>query len=226
MDESNKIKRRDFLKVSGTFSIVAVAGCAGKHVPVTQSHLAADIQSEYPVCEGYILVDTKKCQGCLSCMLACSLAHHGSQNLSLARIQVIQNPFERYPYDISVEQCRQCVEPECVKQCPEGALYIDTANANIRRVDADKCVGCMTCIESCPHLPGRAIWNVSESRAQKCDLCTEPRYWNEKGKQACIEVCPVNAIKFQHKVPVQQGDRGYKVNLRGEGWAKLGYPVD
>jgi hypothetical protein len=38
-----------------------------------------------------------------------------------------------------------------------------------------------------------------------------------------VEVCPVNAIQFIRKIPVQEGTSGYKVNLRGAAWENLGY---
>jgi len=41
-----------------------------------------------------------------------------------------------------------------------------------------------------------------------------------------VEVCPVGVIKFTNEIPVQQGDKGYKVNLRTKNWWKLGYPID
>ncbi len=53
-----------------------------------------------PASEGYLLVETKKCQSCTSCMLACSLVHEGVENLSRARIQIIQDSLEFYPDDI------------------------------------------------------------------------------------------------------------------------------
>jgi protein NrfC len=40
-----------------------------------------------------------------------------------------------------------------------------------------------------------------------------------------VEVCPVGAIKFTREIPVQDGDEGYKVNLRDRTWKKLGYPT-
>ena len=52
-----------------------------------------DAVAAIPASQGYLLVDTKKCQGCATCMLACSLVHEGKQSLYLARIQVLQNPF-------------------------------------------------------------------------------------------------------------------------------------
>jgi protein NrfC len=41
-----------------------------------------------------------------------------------------------------------------------------------------------------------------------------------------VEVCPLGAIQFTAEVPVQEGDAGYKVNLRGENWKKLGFSTD
>ena len=74
------------------------------------------------------------------------------------------------------------------------------------------------------------MWNFEEEHAQICDLCANTPFWNEQGgpsgKQACVEVCPLGAIKFTKETPVQEGDGGYKVNLRGEIWGKSGYPVD
>ena len=218
------ISRRDFLKVAGTVAVgVGISGYA-------KVVLSEDGIVGVPASEGYILVDTKKCQGCLSCMLSCSLAHEGVENLSLSRIQVLQNSFACFPQDLTVEQCRQCIEPACLEACPTGALHADPENGNVRRVDIKKCIGCQACIEACPYKPGRAVWNFEKDHAQKCDLCANTPHWGEKGgpegKQVCVEVCPVGAISFTKKVPVQEGDKGYKLNLRGEAWKKIGYPTD
>jgi protein NrfC len=183
-----------------------------------------------PASEGYLLVDFKKCQGCLSCMLACSLVHEGTENLSLARIQVLQNSFAKFPDDLSMAQCRQCVESPCVDACPAEALHVDKKNGNIRIVDMKKCTGCKACVHACPFEPSRVLWDPHKKKALKCDLCSDAPFWSEKGgvkgKQACVEVCPLNAIQFTQKIPEQKGDTGYKVNLRGESWKKLGYRTD
>ena len=179
-----------------------------------------------PPSPGYILVDAKKCQGCMSCMLACSIVHEGKEDLLLARIQVIQNPMGKFPDDTAIEQCRQCPEPPCVKACPNGALYVDTRKGNVRKIDKEKCIGCRLCIKACPFHPPRIIWNSREKRALICDLCSDTPFWDGQGKQACVEVCPVKAIRFSQHVPDQQGDAGYKINLRGKGWKKIGYPTD
>ena len=174
----------------------------------------------FPLSKGYLLVDSKKCQGCQSCMMACSLAHEGEVNLSLARIQVMQDILKNWPDDIKIVQCRQCANPLCVKACPTGALYVDTANGNIRVIDGSKCDGCKLCIDACPFVPQRIISNPETGKVIKCDLCLDTPYWDETGgadgKQICVEICPQEAIKFTREVPNQRGDAGYDVNLREE----------
>jgi protein NrfC len=44
--------------------------------------------------------------------------------------------------------------------------------------------------------------------------------------QACVQVCPVGAIKFTPTMPEQKGDKGYYVNLKDEAWVSLGYLLE
>ncbi|RLC14235.1 MAG: 4Fe-4S dicluster domain-containing protein [Deltaproteobacteria bacterium] len=193
------------------------------------SKLSEKRSATIPASEGYLVVDTKKCQGCMTCMLVCTLVHEGKENLTLSGIQVIQNPFEKFPNDLTVEQCRQCAMPRCVEACPTGAIHADSQNGNVRRINAEECTGCMACVEACPFPTSRILWDSEKEQARKCDLCADTPYWHEKGgpggRQACVELCPVNAIKFTRKMPIKDtdADKGYKVNLRGSGWRNLGY---
>jgi len=174
-----------------------------------------DGKIELPASQGYLLIDLKKCAGCLNCMLLCSLAHEGRVNLSLSRIQVVQSAFMSVPYDVTVEQCRQCASPACVEVCPTGALHVDSEHGNVRTRDPEKCVVCMECVKACPYPPSRAVWNFEEPGSLKCDLCADTPFWDEKGgpggKQGCVEICPRGAIEFTTEVPIQEGDMGYKI---------------
>jgi protein NrfC len=225
------ISRRNFLKIAGVFAVSAgVEGCTKSEEKTSRFIDPRDLEPGLTPSKGYLLVDTKKCQGCVTCMITCSLVHEGNVNLSLSRIQIMQNPFASFPDDIAIAQCRQCVTPACVDACPEKALFIDKKRGNIRRIDTEKCIGCKSCIEACPFEPSRSVWNNEGKYAQKCDLCNDTPFWEEKDemdvKQACIAVCPVGAIAFSKAIPVQEGDDGYNVNLRGKVWASLGYPAD
>ncbi len=227
--------RRDFLKISGVTYMVAAVGCESapeeQIEPVMPQARDVDLSKlKVPPSQAYLLVDTKKCQGCLTCMLACSLAQEGQENLSLSRIQVVQNPFEKFSKDITLEQCRQCLEPSCMDNCPTGALHVNTEQGNIRTINAEQCRGCFSCVESCSQPSSRIMWDPEEQRAIKCDLCASTPHWKEAGgpagKQLCVEVCPVGAIKLVKHIPQQEGEAGYDVNLRGPNWGALGYTVD
>jgi protein NrfC len=223
--DNESISRREFLEKSGLIAAGIGIGSALPNIFWLDDAIAG-----VAVSGGYLLVDTKKCQGCMTCMLACSLAHEGVESLSLSRIQIVQDSFKQFPDDLDIAQCRQCVEAACVDVCPTGALSVNPKFRNIRIVDAEKCIGCKSCIEACPYRPGRAVWDAEKEKARLCDLCAQTPYWNQKGgpagKQACIEICPVGAITFTSEIPVQEGEKGYQANLRGEIWKKMGYPVD
>ncbi|MCL2654450.1 MAG: 4Fe-4S dicluster domain-containing protein [Coriobacteriia bacterium] len=187
----------------------------------------------YPTSKGALLVDTKKCANCTSCMIACSSVHYGKASYELSRIQIMFNPFAPYPQGARQAQCHQCKDPKCVAACPTGANHVDTANGNVRTVDARKCIGCQKCIEACPFETARVQWDPTTKTSQKCDLCVTSKYWSEKGgpdgKHACEEVCPMRAIKYTTELPKVDGLEGYEVNLRSVDvdpkWAAYGLPT-
>src|SRR6056297_3983689 len=115
-EQKSGITRRGFLKLSGT-ALLGI-GFSG----MTTFLWTKDGRAAIPVSGGYILVDVKKCQGCCTCMMACALAHEGVASLSMARLQVLQNSFAKWPDDLTIEQCRQCVDAPCVDACPVDAL--------------------------------------------------------------------------------------------------------
>jgi len=209
--EKKTLFRRDFLAGGGA---VIAAGALGVCAP--ESVEAAEVI--YPSA-GYIVYDSRLCLGCQSCMYTCSMTHDGEGNLSLSRIQIVRDApsFTKYPYDIVMSVCRQCVNPLCVRNCPTGACHVDEANGNVRRIEQSRCIGCKRCIDSCPQRPHRTVWDPAKKQSTKCDLCLNAPYWSEQGgpagKQACVEVCPAKALKLVKETPSQKDISGYDVNL-------------
>ncbi len=215
---SGTINRRQFLIGSGAFGAVILL--PGKLLAIPNT--IADS-------EGFLVVDLKKCQGCCTCMMACALAHSGVASYSLSRIQIQQDSFENWPDDVSMAMCRQCQDAPCVAVCPVRPVKANKPNpdqGHVRMIDPELCIGCKMCLVRCPFMPGRIQWNADLKHSQKCDLCVDTPYLEEKGgpggMQTCVRVCPENAIAFTTEMPNQCSEDSYHVNLRGKAWAKLG----
>jgi protein NrfC len=182
-----------------------------------------------PNSEGFLLVDLKKCQGCSTCMMMCSLAHTGEASYTLSRIQIQQDSFANWPDDIHIGQCHQCVDAPCVQVCPVKPVKANKPNpkfGNVRMIDPKLCIGCERCVDACPFTPTRIQWNFVSEISQKCDLCADTPYLGEKGgpggTQACVKACPVGAISFTTKMPAENTEESYYANLRTPVWKKLG----
>jgi protein NrfC len=211
--KENKFSRRDFVLGSGT----AIAGGALTVISAAAPAAVAEDEKpkDLPLSTKYLLCDTKHCAGCYSCVMACSLVHDGAVSFSLSRVQVHRAVLNKYPTDIQIHQCRQCPDAPCVKSCPVGACHVSTENGNIRMIDSEKCIGCQKCIKACPFTPHRTIWNSAAKKSTKCDFCTNTPYFHKKGgvdgAQACVDVCPSNALKVVETLPSEPG--GYDIDL-------------
>jgi len=223
MDKTKRVpqggmSRRQFLAGTGALATAALLPGRLLAIPVA----IADA-------EGFLVVDLKKCQGCGTCMMACALAHSGIASYSLSRIQIQQDSFANWPDDVSMAICRQCQDAPCVAVCPVRPVQANKPNpkqGNVRMIDQNLCIGCKICLTRCPYTPSRIQWNRDLQKSQKCDLCVDTPYLEEEGgpggTQACVKVCPVNAIAFTTKMPDQGSEESYLVNLRDRAWSKLG----
>jgi protein NrfC len=231
-DKEKGVLRRDFLAASGA---AIAAGALGVWVP--ESAGAASTQAtqtetkpSYAASSAYLVYDSRLCLGCQSCMFACSMTHEGVASPSLSRIQIVRDApsFTKYPYDIVMSVCRQCVSPLCVQNCPTGACHVDAENGNVRMIDQTKCIGCQRCTSSCPQRPHRTVWNPVKKKSTKCDLCAHAPYWSSAGgpagHQACVDICPAKALKLVKEAPPQLDIAGYDVNLAPPPAAKAVMP--
>ncbi len=142
-----------------------------------------------------IYVNEKWCLGCHLCEYYCAFANSGGDDMAVALMGKRIHPRIRIEQRGNVSfavACRHCPEPLCVKSCISGAL---TQTEGVIRIDADRCVGCCTCVLVCPF---GAILPTEAGPMQKCELCLQ----NSAGSPACVRGCPNKAIVFEERESV------------------------
>lgn len=139
-----------------------------------------------------VYVNESWCLGCHLCEYYCAFANSGKRDLVKALKGVAIRPRISIEGDNAVSfavSCRHCEEPFCVKSCISGAL---TKVNGAVFIDQTKCVGCYTCILSCPY---GAIVPSESGAVQKCELCLK----NARTEPACVAGCPNNAIVYEER---------------------------
>lgn len=144
--------------------------------------------------------EQKHCTGCYTCQIACKDKNNLEVGERFRKVYEITggNYIRKgnaiiqdiYAFWISVS-CNHCIDPICVKKCPTGALK-KRLEDGIVILDKNKCVGCTSCVKSCPY---EAIQYDSNIRkVSKCDFCLD---LIERGKDpVCISACPMRALDY------------------------------
>ncbi|MDR1465019.1 MAG: 4Fe-4S binding protein [Oscillospiraceae bacterium] len=138
-----------------------------------------------------IYVREEWCLGCHLCEYYCANANLGGGNMAKALKGRPVHPRIRVEDDGKISfavACRHCDEPLCRKGCIAGAISVADG---VVCIDREKCVGCYTCILSCPY--GAVLPAEDGHAVQKCELCIQ----TAGGSPACAEHCPNRAIVFE-----------------------------
>jgi len=158
-----------------------------------------------------ILVDLKRCTGCMTCVIACKQENLTRPNIWWNKVLELESEtLDRIIYFRYA--CMHCDDPPCVESCPEQAIY--KRQDGIVLIDHEKCKGHGDCIKACPY--GVIDINPDEDyfRGQKApygetedphrkhlpgksSICTLCVHRIELGKEpACVEGCPSRAMIF------------------------------
>ena len=124
-------------------------------------------------------MDEKWCLGCHLCEYYCAFANSGKRDMVTALKDAMLYPRIQVEGDNQSSlavSCRHCEQPLCVKSCITGALSVQDG---IIRLDRDKCVGCYTCILTCPY----GAITLDAKRACRNANCARP------GRTACRRAC-------------------------------------
>ncbi len=148
-----------------------------------------------------IYANPDKCIGCINCELACSASHMGisvdsvyEKLLNGDKIAPSRNKVIKIDGKSAPLQCMQCPNAPCLEACPIDIIKFE--NGFVKYYESD-CIGCTSCEMVCPY--GAVVMAInkkddapiSQMVALTCDLCG-----GQNGKQACINICPTNAISL------------------------------
>ena len=138
-----------------------------------------------------MVIDTKKCVGCMDCVVACKTENQVPQGFD--RDWIAYDTKGVYPalhMEIRSERCNHCENPPCVYCCPCAASHIHE-RGGVVLVYHEKCVGCKACMAACPY---DARFVHPEGYVDKCTFCI---HRVEKGMSpACVSVCPTHCMHF------------------------------
>jgi len=126
----------------------------------------------------YLLhVIPEKCNGCMECVYACSIAKYGVPDPLKALIRV-----ERTASGWDIIVCRHCNPAPCIDTCEFSALSIDEATGAVV-LNHKLCTTCKACMSACPF---EGVWEGWGGAVLKCDLC--------EGDPACVKACREGAL--------------------------------
>ena len=132
-------------------------------------------------------VNSADCYGCKSCQVACANEKLLTPGVFIRRVRQINAAAPGGHAFVSMA-CNHCDEPACVANCPTGAMAKREDNGAVV-VDQDVCIGCGTCVNSCPY----EVPQIDEEAgvSSKCTLCFD-RLDNDH-RPWCVQACPAEA---------------------------------
>ena len=142
-----------------------------------------------------IFIEKEKCQGCLTCSLACMAEHNPAGksvydvNLSGLDNTIHNNIMPDAAGNPVPVFCRHCDDPDCVRACMSGAMTRDPETGRVS-YDEKQCASCYMCVMSCRF--GVLKTDLATRKIiQKCDYC------GDRNTPRCVEECPSGALEFK-----------------------------
>lgn len=141
-----------------------------------------------------MVIDLNRCTDCDDCVKACAVTHDGNPRF-------IREGY-RHAKLMVATACMHCIDPVCLIGCPTGAIHRESSTGSVV-ITRSECIGCASCVESCPYdnirtvevqdPNGEPIIDLETGKpvlkATKCDLCVD-----QPSGPACVNACPHDAL--------------------------------
>lgn len=187
------INRRNYLKTLGVI---------GGSLTVGKS-LGAPARKKESIEFYGMLFDSTLCVGCQNCEYVCAEHYGFPYPEDLPEAGVNREPSETMRVAVNCfntskgEQymrraCNHCNSPACASACLTKAMVKTDEGPVIWR--EEKCMGCRSCIISCPFNIPKFEYGSANPRIQKCRMCFE--LLQEGQKPVCASECPAEALLF------------------------------
>lgn len=188
------INRRNYLKTLGV-ALGTFSGAKALAVPAKKKKDEVEFNG--------ILFDSTLCIGCQNCENVCTehygfpvpedYAEVGVKRETNEEQWVAMNCFQTSKGEMYMRSaCNHCNSPACASACLTKAMVKTDEGPVIWR--EDKCMGCRSCIISCPFDIPKFEYHSANPKIQKCRMCFE--LLQEGQKPVCVENCPAEAMVF------------------------------
>lgn len=166
---------------------LAAAGTAFTLVP------SAQLLAKTPGKRYAMVFDVRKCTGCLSCTVNCSIENNVPEGRARTAVNQWTVVTKNGAAAIGMpNQCNHCDNPPCVQVCPAKATY-KREEDGIVVIDYDKCIHCQACVAACPY-GARKKDPEFKNPPEKCNFCIHRL--KEGLLPACVESCIGGARVF------------------------------
>uniref|UniRef100_A0A7C4MP29 4Fe-4S dicluster domain-containing protein n=1 Tax=Desulfatirhabdium butyrativorans TaxID=340467 RepID=A0A7C4MP29_9BACT len=145
------------------------------------------------------LIDPERCDGCMSCVMACAVGHGERGSETYARIRIRR--FMEEPKYVPVV-CMACDEAPCIDVCPMNARFRHEAGGWVD-TDPERCIGCRACLYICP--AAAPTIHPETGKSMSCDRCR-----NDPIGPWCEQACTLKgAIRFVDPHQIHRGSHDH-----------------
>ncbi|QCC57451.1 4Fe-4S dicluster domain-containing protein [Natrinema thermotolerans] len=187
--------RRETMKKMGVGAAAVGMGAFGTVADGPEQSLAAEKGPRQETTEESdtqwgMTIDLERCDGCLSCMTACSQENDLDQGVNWMYVMAwedhnhhgasesgntdVNSDFNRLSdFNMLVRPCQHCTDAPCEKVCPTTARHTRDKDGLVL-TDYDVCIGCRYCQVACPYGVNYFQWDDPDVAYEDIDGFEDP----------------------------------------------------